>query len=911
MSRRAVPPAQGIPVQGCDPGPGLHKGNPGSEASTKIESSTSPATPTVSATSPPSAEVGANSATSNSPDSQARRPRKKSFREVHWQLMTSFTSALDDADIDGAATPTSRIMDVLYNDAHRLIDQMEAALEMGVPTSILGSRLSGGKRRTEKRFQDKFRSQLVLARAFLLERDITLSLRLLTCKLAFPEFKFKTKSPLFADKANTLPAESEYSCLVRGCLFCGGDVSSVKEAVDALTEVLNSVPLSELDHFTFCLGTEGGPNIDGIYDAVAAGIAAVAASDAWDEGFSGTVRDIELFNDKHEPWGHVHVVFHWKTGDADERKNIMKRLRATWRKNTNGVGWVHDERIRDIGRTLRYGRKGFAPHTKANPHLGVSLEHMRGIARLTKRSVYYHYATGSFVPSAVVPGKKKRKRKPKAKPEPRMLSSSSASVAEPVPENMSGSAKRHELHTPRAAVARATRRARPNPTRVRYDAAGVVDIDEVVLRSGAGTSRTSPILSSLHPPLSALLPEEERRAVLDGVIRGLGHVALGASAGSGKTWLISEAIRARPRLPTLAVAFNRSTAATLAKRLAEMQRATALTLHQLGYRACAEYLGRNPVIDEYKLHRIVTRLGGDPSTGFGLEVLEHVQRAKALLVKPDNLALLGPLSATTLGGVNDVLAASLRDESTLDHDDLIYMTLLADAPLPRYEFICVDEVQDLSPALVELVVQLVGVNQGFFVGDRWQSINLFRNAAADALTSFVNRLGAKEFALTYSRRCPEGVARIAREYVPTFRATPGRDEGYVDSLEGYLDNLDWFQPGMLILARTKPALRRLAKALTEHGMQVNVMFHDDGEPFVGKRDAQPPKLCSDAINLSTIHSAKGLEAHHIGIISEPPSKGGALTDDEHQQELNTHYVAVTRSMDRLTFLTNERKKQRK
>jgi hypothetical protein len=905
MSRRALPPAQGIPVQGWDPGPGLPKGDPGAGPSTEIQSSTSTPTPTVSESSPSSAEMGAN--LTGSPASQARRPRKKSFREVHRQLMTTFSSVLDDADIDGPATTKAEVIDILYQDAHRLIDQLEAELQTGVPTSVLGSKLSGGKRRTEKRFQTKFRSQLELARAFLDERDITLSLRLLTCKIAFPEFHFRTKSLLYIDKANTLPAESEYSCLVRGCFFCGGDVSSVKDAVNALAAVLDSVPLSELDHFTFCLGTEGGPSIDGIYDAVASGIAAVAASEAWGEGFSGTVRDIELFNDEHEPWGHVHVVVRWKTDDAEARASILKRVASTWAKNTNGVGWVHDERIRDIGRTLRYGRKGYCPHTKPNPHLGVSLEHMRGIARLTIRGVYYHYATGSFAPSAVMPGKPTRKRKPKAKPEPRLLSSSSDSVAKPVPENKSGKAKRHELHTARAAVARAARRARPNPTRSRYDAAGVVSIEEVVLRSGFDTSRPSPIVAGLQPTLSALLPEEERHAVLDVVIRGSGQVALGASAGSGKTTIISDAIHARPRLPTLAVAFNRSTAATLTTRLADLERAVALTLHQVGYRGWAEFIGRNPVIDEYKLHRIVTRLVGDPSTGFGLEVLGHVQRAKALLVRPDDLALLGPLSATTLGGVKDVLAASLRDESTLDHDDLIYMTLVADAPLPRYEFICVDEVQDLSPALVEIVVQLVGVNQGFFVGDRWQSINLFRNADADALTSLVKRHGAREFVLTYSRRCPEGVARIAREYVPTFRAMPGRDEGFVDELEGYLDNLDWFQPGMLILARTKPALRRLAKALTEHGVQVNVMFHDDGDPFVGNRNAQPPKLRRDAVNLSTIHSAKGLEAHHVGVIVEPPSKGGALTHDEHQQELNTHYVAVTRSMDSLTFLANKRK----
>lgn len=60
------------------------------------------------------------------------------------------------------------------------------------------------------------------------------------------------------------------------------------------------------------------------------------------------------------------------------------------------------------------------------------------------------------------------------------------------------------------------------------------------------------------------------------------------------------------------------------------------------------------------------------------------------------------------------------------------------------------------------------------------------------------------------------------------------------------------------------------------------------------------------VTLSTIHKAKGLEAQHVGILDWHlcPSKY-AKRPDQQRQEVNLQFVAVTRSLDAITFINSD------
>lgn len=65
----------------------------------------------------------------------------------------------------------------------------------------------------------------------------------------------------------------------------------------------------------------------------------------------------------------------------------------------------------------------------------------------------------------------------------------------------------------------------------------------------------------------------------------------------------------------------------------------------------------------------------------------------------------------------------------------------------------------------------------------------------------------------------------------------------------------------------------------------------------------------DCVLLSTIHRAKGLEAERVHLLEVPTRQ--AKTHWEAQQQINLRYVALTRSLDSLTFVQVEKKDEAK
>ena len=65
--------------------------------------------------------------------------------------------------------------------------------------------------------------------------------------------------------------------------------------------------------------------------------------------------------------------------------------------------------------------------------------------------------------------------------------------------------------------------------------------------------------------------------------------------------------------------------------------------------------------------------------------------------------------------------------------------------------------------------------------------------------------------------------------------------------------------------------------------------------FTPSKDEQHIKLC-------TIHKSKGKERSHIYILFPPIESHHAKTDDQKQQEMNLHYVAITRTKQNLYWV---------
>ena len=112
----------------------------------------------------------------------------------------------------------------------------------------------------------------------------------------------------------------------------------------------------------------------------------------------------------------------------------------------------------------------------------------------------------------------------------------------------------------------------------------------------------------------------------------------------------------------------------------------------------------------------------------------------------------------------------------IDFDDMIWLPLVNDYPLPTYDVMFVDEAQDFNEAQRELISRCVNGGRCIIVGDRNQAIYGFRGADSNSIGMFVDRLEKKatrqikHFPLSISWRCPNEVVKEANRYVADFHA---------------------------------------------------------------------------------------------------------------------------------------------
>jgi superfamily I DNA/RNA helicase len=115
----------------------------------------------------------------------------------------------------------------------------------------------------------------------------------------------------------------------------------------------------------------------------------------------------------------------------------------------------------------------------------------------------------------------------------------------------------------------------------------------------------------------------------------------------------------------------------------------------------------------------------------------------------------------------EIFRQSIRATGTINHDDMIYMTLFLNAPLPDWDFLVYDEGQDMKPADLEFLVRMKKKGCRIaIVGDTKQGINFFTGSMQGALEVATEKLEASMFPLPVSYRCSKAAAAAANEVFP-------------------------------------------------------------------------------------------------------------------------------------------------
>src|SRR5258708_37234549 len=129
-------------------------------------------------------------------------------------------------------------------------------------------------------------------------------------------------------------------------------------------------------------------------------------------------------------------------------------------------------------------------------------------------------------------------------------------------------------------------------------------------------------------------------------------------------------------------------------------------------------------------------------------------------ITPDDLSRDDFISA-----VIKLLNQSKNRKDQIDFSDMIYFNVIYDLPGPQYDYIFVDEFQDLTRAQIHLVLSVLKPTGRLMVlGDDLQAIYKWAGVDLDNLIRLRDKLNAKTLTLPISYRCPKVVIELAKEY---------------------------------------------------------------------------------------------------------------------------------------------------
>ena len=185
---------------------------------------------------------------------------------------------------------------------------------------------------------------------------------------------------------------------------------------------------------------------------------------------------------------------------------------------------------------------------------------------------------------------------------------------------------------------------------------------------------------------------------------------------------------------------------------------------------------------------------------------------------------------------------------------------------PKFDWLLIDEVQDLNPEEMDVALSLVG-DRIFAVGDPYQSIYGFQGALGPTIMQVLQKVGCKKVELHNNyRSCGTIVDKLNRIYNRQLVSRNIKQTG-----------------NAAILCRTNDDVFLVSSYLKSYGiphtLRLSVEYADVKEKEV---------LGESNLRVMTVHQSKGLEFDKVILF-------GWYPDIDQDEEMRCYYVAVARA----------------
>lgn len=331
------------------------------------------------------------------------------------------------------------------------------------------------------------------------------------------------------------------------------------------------------------------------------------------------------------------------------------------------------------------------------------------------------------------------------------------------------------------------------------------------------------------------IPSKYQQQIFDFIENGTGNAVVDAVAGSGKTTTIVEAMKKLPENQSIIyVAFNKSIVQEFSLKVPK--HVEVRTMHAFGFGAVRYNFGNVQVKDD-KTMEVVKALYSswnipeEISEGYMTRVKHLVELAKLnLCTSPEELYDIAEhhgieLYNSEVENAWSVFNIVLTNRKQIDMTDMIFLPAYYKLKCKQYDWVFVDECQDLNRAQQQLLKLMLKPNGRFIaVGDPRQAIYGFAGADAESFRSLQNIPNTISLPLSVNYRCGRNIIDLAKQIVPQIEAHDGAIDGNIDN-DGKWKNIE---DGDYVLCRNMRPLIKLCFDLIIEGKKANVRGRDIG-----------------------------------------------------------------------------------
>lgn len=343
-----------------------------------------------------------------------------------------------------------------------------------------------------------------------------------------------------------------------------------------------------------------------------------------------------------------------------------------------------------------------------------------------------------------------------------------------------------------------------------------------------------------------------------------GNGITSAVAGSGKTTTLIEALKViEPGKKAIYAAFNKSIVEEIKMRIpngVDIQ-----TMHAIGLAAIKGAYGYKIKLDGRKYNTYIKTFDNKWQTKEIEKPNEYRKRIHKLcdLLRQSVCAAVGELyQVATKNGVEfeeidlerafEVVEIASDESRFIDFVDMLYYPIKHNLPLiSTYDWVLIDECQDLNRAQQELVMRLLRkekrgagteavVGRWLAVGDPGQAIYGFAGADTDSY-SRLRSLADIELPLSTSYRCSQEVVRLAQTINPLIQSSPTAPVGIVNH-KGKLSDI---KDGDFVLCRNTAPLIDVCLKFIGMNRKAYIIGSDIGKTVIELIDRTLESLISN------------------------------------------------------------------